>query len=490
MLITLVTPPSGFLLDQRVFASLGILKVGAALRIAGHSVEHLDLSGVKNYEDVIRVHLKSSPSKVFALTATTPQMPAAMKINSIIRQEAPDVKTILGGPHATLVNAAGKGEQRRSVEGRGTHGLSLLLQSFDVVVAGDGERAILQALLFDSRLVDADDPKSPFWLTSQGFTESPWPARDLLDIESYHYYVDGERALSLISQLGCPYRCSFCAGRDSSMLRRIRLRPPGDAKAEMVHLYETYGVKGYFFLDDELNVNKQMLGLMQGLKEEAESRGIEWRLRGFLKAELFTEEQAEAMYAAGFRQLLIGFESGHDRILTNIQKVATKEDNTRAMRIAKEHGLKVKALMSLGHPGETEETALAIRDWLLDVKPADMDCTIITPYPGSPYYDEAVLQPDGSYCYAAPKTGDKLYMENVDFNKEVQFYKGAPGAYQSFVWTNELSPKRLCELRDQIEYDVRTALGIPFYTAGAAQSIEHSMGMTGIPGNILRGGVN
>jgi radical SAM superfamily enzyme YgiQ (UPF0313 family) len=99
-MITLVTPPSTFLLDQRVFISLGILKVGASLEQAGVAVDHLDLTGVRNYLDVVHDYLRSSPSRCFALTATTPQMPAATSIAQIIR---PHAKVILGGPHPTLV---------------------------------------------------------------------------------------------------------------------------------------------------------------------------------------------------------------------------------------------------------------------------------------------------------------------------------------------------------------------------------------------------
>ena len=42
-----------------------------------------------------------------------------------------------------------------------------------------------------------------------------------------------------------------------------------------------------------------------------------------MKAELFTEEQAELMYRAGFRWVLCGFEAANERILTNIDKRAT-----------------------------------------------------------------------------------------------------------------------------------------------------------------------
>src|SRR2546422_8578009 len=151
--------------------------------------------------------------------------------------------------------------------------------------------------------------------------------------------------------------------------------------------------------DDELNVNPKIVELMNLIAKAQKDLGVEFRLRGFIKAELFTDQQAEAMFRAGFRWILIGFESGHERILTNIQKKAGQADNTRAMEIAKRHSLKVKALMSVGHPGESEETVKATRDWLLAVKPDDFDVTVITTYPGTPYFDEAVETKPGVWTY-------------------------------------------------------------------------------------------
>lgn len=46
MKVTLVAPPSGFQLDERVYPMLGVLKVAAVLDEAGVPVDVLDLSGV------------------------------------------------------------------------------------------------------------------------------------------------------------------------------------------------------------------------------------------------------------------------------------------------------------------------------------------------------------------------------------------------------------------------------------------------------------
>ncbi len=488
--VGLITSPSAFLNDERVFMNLGILKVASVLEAKKIPLEKLDLSGIENYEEVVQNHGANSEAKYFGITATTPQMPAATKIATVIRQTRPDAKIILGGPHVTLVNAACKKELKRGIMGRAARAKDVLLCNFDTLVAGDGEEAIFVALDENApKLIDADDPESRLFLDSKRLSLMPYPARHLVDVDSYHYFIDGERALSLIAQLGCPFECGFCGGRASPSLRRVRIRTIESIIGEMKFMRETYGVKGFMLYDDELNVNKEMIKLMRAIRDLASQMCEEWKLRGFIKAQLFTEEQAIAMRDAGFRQILVGFESGSPRILTNINKRATREENTRCLEIANKFGLKVKALMSIGHPGESAETIMETYEWLINTKPDDFDVTIITTYPGSTYYDDAV--PDeknsGVWIYTYPKTGDRLFEIEVDYTKVAEYYKGNPdGGYKSFVYTDYLTADELVKLRDFVERDVRAKLGIPFNPSAAAIRYEHSMGQIGLPKNILK----
>jgi radical SAM superfamily enzyme YgiQ (UPF0313 family) len=501
MKICFITPGSVFLLDERVFINLGILKVAAACEARGHEVEHLDLDGVSNFEDAIRLHVSTSSAAWFAITATTPQMPAVARIVAVIKETRPGAKTIIGGPHPTLIAAAVKLENKRgTVGGRASRGMDQLLSLCDVVVAGDGEDAIETAMRQDKGLIDADDPKGTLFLTRKRLEELPPPSRHLVDLDSYHYTIDGVPATSLVAQLGCPFNCSFCGGRASPMLRRARMRSTESVLAEIENLHNTYGYLGYMLYDDELNVNPKMVELMKGIVDLQKKLGVpgQFRLRGFVKSELVTKEQVEVMYEAGFRWLLCGFEAGHPRILENIQKKATVEENTRCVELAKAAGLKVKALMSIGHAGESTETVKAVKDWLLAVKPEDFDCTIITPYPGSPYYDEAVRPPGGDnsfgsfdmpiWTYTSPGSGDRLHAFELDYMKTADYYKGDPdGGYRSYVFTDHLSPEDLVKERDALEREVRSALNIPFNPGQAAIRYEHSMGQTAqLPPTILR----
>ena len=59
-MLTLIIPPSPFLLDERVFPSLGILKIASVLK-SRYELNVLDLSGIKNYLDVLKMYLETKP---------------------------------------------------------------------------------------------------------------------------------------------------------------------------------------------------------------------------------------------------------------------------------------------------------------------------------------------------------------------------------------------------------------------------------------------
>lgn len=494
--LCLICPPSPFLLDERVFMSLGILTIAAVLEEAGYDVHFLDLSGIKNYLDVLDNYKDQNPYvSTYCVTATTPQLPLVKKINDNLK--ASGKRVIAGGPHFTLINSAYKKEKRRNTVGRATRAMERLKEEFHTIVCGDGEMAIFHALE-GKRFVDADDRKSPLFMSNDQFTNTPFPARHLVDIDSYNFNIEGKKGLTLISQLGCPFACGFCSGRNSPTFRKIRTRSVDNVVQEIAQMHETWGIEAYTFYDDELNVTKTLPDMLRKLIDYQRKNKVQFNLRGCIKSELFNEEQAQLMKEAGFRKLLVGFESGSPRILDNINKRASREDNTRCVELGRKYGIELKALMSIGHPGESLETINETKYWLKEVKPEEFDVTIITVIPGSPYYDDAKLvttssglvgadfvdSSDRVWAYEARKTKDKLYSIEVDNLKEFEYYKGIPGEYNAFVFTDYLSRKDLVRYRDEIDVEVTKYLGHTRNTSVEAVLYEHSMGM--IPTNILR----
>lgn len=497
--VALIIPPSTFLADERVFPFLGILKLAAELRRNGNPVEVLDLSGYGNYLDIVSDFTKDTQSRHFAITATTPQLPAAVSIAERLRAEIPNAKILSGGSHTTLAYTGMEQDGLKNRLGRGTMAYEQLLQTYDKLVTGDGEMAIFPAIdpLYKSRLINAGDRKSPLFLKRGTLEQYETPARDLIDMSSYHYHIDGHRSFSVIAQLGCPFECGFCGGRDSHFLRTTRPRTPQHAVAEIEQYILTsreqgLNYSGVMFYDDELNVS---LGNLETLCKELinlqNKLGMEMGFRGFVKAELFTPEQARLMYSAGFKILLSGIESGSDQMLSAMKKHTSREINSHLVNIAHDAGLRVKALMSLGHPGESEETVSQSVEWVRsNLWPDwdDVDWTVITQYPGSPYFDHSEYNPEKkAWEYKTVIAGktERLYSREMNFAQDAYYYKGIPGEYDVYVWTDYLSTDQLAKLRDDAESETRSVLKLPPITTVSPTTFEHSMGQN-LPANILR----
>ena len=468
MKIHLIMPPSPFLLDEKVFMSLGILKIAAVLE-PYYDVNVIDLSGDKDYINTIKKY--ANDDALFGITTTTPQLPNVVEINRVLKQY--NKRVILGGPHVTLINSAYKNEKNKNVIGRATKSMNQLKNEFDTLVCGDGELAIFKAINGD-KYVDADDVKSDLFLKDEQFDALPFPARHLIDVNSYKFTINGVRGLSLISQLGCPFNCGFCSGRNSPTFRKIRNRSVDNIIKEIDLLYKTYDVKAFMFYDDELNLNSSIYSLLKELIKYQQQHNVEFLLRGCIKSELFNETQADLMSKAGFKKLLVGFESGSDKILKNINKKATKAENTRCIEIAKKYGIGIKALMSIGHPGESNETIQETYDWLLSSKPDEFDVTIITVIPGSKYYDDSLMVEEGIWKYTT--NGDTLYSVEVDNFTQYEYYKGIPGNYNSFVYTDYITREKLVESRDWLEKSVLDKLNIQKVLNTNSSLYEHSMG--------------
>jgi len=452
--ICLVNPPSPFLINEKVFVSLGILRVASSLERNGYEVKVLDLAGIEAWESEIDCTV--TKYDIVGISSTTPQIPIVTKIAEYIKDRYKK-SVILGGPHATVIVGAYKRELKNNLNSRATVEINRLKKVFDHIVCGDGEFSILAIMEgIDSHILDSE-LNDAWYLTEEKYNRLAFPARHLIDMDSYQYEIDGVKATNLICQMGCPFSCNFCSGRLSKTFKRIRSREISSVINEIDFLYKTYGYKGFMFYDDELNLNrKSFLVFLKALIAYQGNHQVKFNFRGFTRADLLTQEQADKMFEAGFKWLLTGFESGSDKMLINMNKKNSVADNTRTCKIAKNAGLKVKALMSIGHPGESFETSRETEDWVKLVQPDEVDITIISTYPGTPYYDDVKWDRDKSvWKYIHPETGDVLYSLDVNYMKDSVFYKSDPDNYESFVFTDYLSCQELVDERKRLESSLK-----------------------------------
>jgi len=89
----------------------------------------------------------------------------------------------------------------------------------------------------------------------------------------------------------------------------------------------------------------------------------------------------------GLKAVIVGFESGNQRVLDFIGKGTTVEQNIEAAEILHRFGIKIVGNFMIGLPtetnGEIEDTVLLAKK----IKPTIASCSFYAPMPGSDIYD-------------------------------------------------------------------------------------------------------
>ena len=422
MKIALINPPSPFLIDERVFPNIGLVRVGTQLKQEGHQVDIHDFSGrdIKEMDKIARSYA------LYGFSSTTPQFPQARKLLSRLLANNPHARTVIGGPHASaLYELRQKGVVDHNIDD---------LNIFDTVFAGEAE--------------DTTDMFKPGWQKGRLIRDidtTPIPDRSMIDLLSYKYKMNGQPTTSIQTQRGCPYSCEFCCGRDIEMYNTVRQHSPERVVKELEQLEDEYGYKSFMWYDDEVNINP---GRLEELCDRLAGKG--YQHRGFVRSDQIVQhpETVEMLKKAGFVKLCTGVESGSDKVLDTINKQTTTDMNYQARKIIGDAGIHYEAFMIIGHPGETPDDVRQTKEWLEKAKPDDFDINVLTVYPGCKIYDGA-NRSDRYKGYDWQYKG--LFFNKPDYSKEPTFYKGLDGQSSSKTRTEKMPEKYIHSKRDEIE---------------------------------------
>jgi len=213
---------------------------------------------------------------------------------------------------------------------------------------------------------------------------SPVYKRDLT-IEKYFGGYLKHPYVSFYTGRGCKSRCTFCLWPQTVGGHNYRVRSIGHVIEEVKYIQrEMPEVKEIFFDDDTLTDN---LPRVEELSRELGKLGVTWSCNA--KANV-PRKTLEIMKAGGCRLLLVGYESGNQKILHNIKKGLRVDVARQFTKDCHDLGIVIHGTFILGLPGETLETIEETIRYAIEINPHTIQVSLAAPYPGTFLYNQAV----------------------------------------------------------------------------------------------------
>ncbi len=358
---------------QTVFPGLGMAYLASTIESEWPAAD------IRIEDRKVRQALAEFDPEIVAISAVTPNFPLAVEYAAAAKQAGAAV--VVGGAHITALP-------------RQLHSL------MDVGVIGEGEATFLDLVRrFDRRrrrFVDLDGVAGIVFRTPEGtlavtpkrppitpLDRIPRPARHLLSLPQHG-------VIHVMSSRGCPYRCRFCVS--SRFWGRTRYFSPDYVLTELAEVVERYQPSKIFFYDDLFLVPpRRFHAIVERIVALGLNRKIEFNVN--CRANLITDEVAAALRRMNAVTANFGFESGSPATLRYLKGGSvTVEDNWRAVRIMRRHGINVSGTFVIGCPEETREDIDMTFRFIRESGLSFFEVYPLTPYPGTPVWDDALEQ--------------------------------------------------------------------------------------------------
>jgi len=198
---------------------------------------------------------------------------------------------------------------------------------------------------------------------------------------------------------GCPLSCSYCS--TGTIEGRVIRKHSPEAIVQWISGRRKAGVHQFYFVDNTFNLPPSHA---KEICRKLIDHDLNIRWWSILYPKQVDKELLGLMAGAGCEQASIGFESGSERILKNMNKRFILKDVRQISEMLSEHGIRRMGFLLFGSPGETRESveeSLVFADSLkLDTLKITMGVRI---YPHTPLarkaIDDGVLSPQDDLLF-------------------------------------------------------------------------------------------
>lgn len=217
--------------------------------------------------------------------------------------------------------------------------------------------------------------------------ELPFPAWDLIDIESYREIWmtnHGFFSINIATTRGCPYKCNWCAKPIYG--NRYNSRSPENVIEEVEYLITEFKADAIWFCDDIFGLKP---GWINEFRNMVHVRKLKFRYKIQSRADLLLKgDTIDALYESGVDTIWIGAESGSQIILDAMEKGTTVEQIYKVTQLLKMKNIKVAFFIQLGYPGETKDDISKTIRMIRDLLPDDIGISVSYPLPGTKFYEK------------------------------------------------------------------------------------------------------
>ncbi len=392
--------------------------------------------------------IKRHEPDVLGLTTMTVTAKNALKIAAAAKALFPQIKIAVGGVHATVLP-----------------GEVIADPHVDVVVRNEGEDSFreiirrwesgesLEGVLGTSIKVNGEIVHHAPRGRIRDLDALPFPARDLMPMQIYKAGLSFPPHIRVRTMMytarGCPNDCAFCSTAAVWGGHFCAMRSASNVLDEIQEVIERFGVYGFEFADELTTLRKDRLAEFCNGIHERRLEKIRWVCSSTVKQMDYAT--AKMMKEAGCSMVMIGVESGSPQILKNLNKRITIDETIHAFDVTRQAGLRRAACFMIGAPGETAETVQESINLARRIRPERIALNIVTPYPGTAFYDQYVDQSmELNWDEAFSSDPDELETAPIFYN-----ISGLPDEELQRLWTKfrrsvELSPRNLLNVRMNI----------------------------------------
>lgn len=330
--------------------------------------------------------IKAFTPKLIVIDTSTPSINSDLRYAKAIKKVLPDVKICMVGTHASVVVNDILPKHSAYVDYIARHEYDYTIP--EIAEAIEGKKILSEVLGIsyceNGQLIENEDRPYIDNLDELPFVSEVY--KKYLDIKDYFYAHVSYPTVSIFSSRGCPSKCFYCMYSQVMFGKQYRKRSAQNLFDEVRYIAKNFPeVKEILIDDDNFSVDQKNVQDFCKLMINNKIK-LKWvvECRVNLKYETMV-----LMRKAGCRLIVVGFESGSQKVLDGMHKGITLDQSRKFNIAAKKVKMRVHGCFMVGNPGETKETMVETLNF---AKSLTMDTAQFFPlivYPGTEAWEWA-----------------------------------------------------------------------------------------------------